>query len=298
MIYTVTFNPSLDYYMFLDRLNGGTVNRSQKTEILFGGKGLNVSYVLNQLGVENKAIAFIGGFTGDFLQKSANEAGINCDFISLKEGTTRINVKLKCENETDINTQGPCLSSADTDRLLVLLDNLNKGDILVLSGSLPPLKDRNLFEKIFAKLQDIGASSVLDMSGKTVLGLLKYKPLLIKPNLEELEDFFDEEMETDEKIVAAMNTLKNMGATNVLVSKGGDGALLLDGNGKLYSAAAVKVDAVNTVCSGDAMVAGFLAGYEKGSAYALKLGTAAGAANAATLSLPLGDDILNIFKNM
>lgn len=298
MIYTVTFNPSLDYYMFLDHLSDGKTNRSDKTEIQFGGKGLNVSYVLNQLGCENKAITFVGGFTGDFLKKSATKAGIKGDFIPLTCGETRINVKLKCENETEINTKGPTLTRADTDEFLSRLDNLSSGDYLVLSGSIPPFEDEDLFQKIFAKLESRGVFSVLDTSGKRLLELLKYKPLLIKPNLDELEALFDDTLDCEEKVIGAMKTLKEMGAKNVLVSKGKDGAVLLDTQNKFFSIPAVEVEVVNTVCSGDSMLAAFLVGYEKGSEYALKLGTAAGAANAAKISLPTGEEILRIFKNM
>ncbi len=291
MIYTVTLNPALDYVLRLDSLNKGQTNRSSFVEIQFGGKGINVSYVLSQLGVPSVALGFVAGFTGDELVRIIAENGINSDFIKLDNGTTRINVKLKDDTETEINASGPEISSEALDRLFAKLESIKSGDTLVLSGSVPPSIPSNIYETVMQRLQNKGIRFVVDASKEVLLKTLKYRPFLIKPNVAELEETVGKKLVTECDIIGAAKSLQSLGALNVLVSRGNKGAILLDSFGNEHVAPAIPITPVNTVGAGDSMVAGFLAGVDKGYDNALRLGVATGSATAASSKLATKEEI-------
>ncbi len=285
MIYTITFNPALDYVIYLDRLMPGETNRCKREELYFGGKGINVSLVLKELGAESVALGFAAGFTGDALVQYLADAGIKADFIRLKEGLTRINVKLKGEAETEINACGPAVSTADLDALFAKLEQLETGDLLVLAGSVPPSVPADIYSKIAKRMAEKKIRFVTDATGALLKGVLPYHPFLIKPNHRELEELVARPLQGSEAIAEAARELQKAGAQNVLVSRGKEGALLLDEQGELYEMPALGGKPVNTVGAGDSMVAGFLAGIEKGYEYALRLGSAAGGATACSPAL-------------
>ena len=281
MIYTVTFNPAVDYIVHTKELTAGAVNRSDGEEIYFGGKGINVSLVLAQLGVKSIALGFVAGFTGEAIEKGIAKAGIEADFVHLDNGFSRINVKIKSEKETELNGQGPDIDGKALDELFAKLDRLTKGDTLVLAGSIPASLPADIYERILEKLNGRNIRVVVDATKDLLLNVLKYKPFLIKPNNFELGEIFDTEMKTTEDIVKYAGKLREMGAVNVLVSMAGDGAVLLDEYGKTHICGVCKGKVKNSVGAGDSMVAGFIAGCEKGDyEYALKLGTASGGATA------------------
>lgn len=296
MIYTVTFNPALDYILKTDDFNLGTTNRSVFEEITFGGKGINVSYVLSQLGVENTALGLVAGFTGEELLRKINSTGIKTDFIKLSSGNTRINVKIKGNAETEINASGPPITQNDIEQLFKKLENLCEKDVLVLAGSIPKCLPDNIYENILSKLQGKGIRFVVDATGELLLNVLKYNPFLIKPNLAELEDIVGEILDSEEKIISAAFKLKKMGAVNVLVSLGKDGALLIDEFGNVHRQSVLGGKPVNTVGAGDSTVAGFLAGYDNGYEYALRLGVAAGGATACSQYLATKEEILSLLN--
>ena len=296
MIFTVTFNPAIDYVMQVGKISFGKTNRSQKEEIFFGGKGINVSAVLSELGKDNIALGFVAGFTGEALKKRLNEKGVQTDFIRLKKGNTRINVKLKGETETEINAVGPHIEKEELNRLFEKLEALKQGDTLVLAGSIPLSLPNDIYEQIAKSVQNKGVRLVVDATGNLLQNALKYKPFLIKPNCQELEEIVGKEIKTEEQLISAAELLKEKGAQNVLVSLGAEGAVLLAADGKVYRQSAFKVKAINTVGSGDSMLAGFLAGFDKGYEYALKLGTAAGAATAALPALATKEKIEEILR--
>lgn len=292
MIYTVTVNPSLDYAMEVDKLILGRTNRSKNEQISFGGKGINVSAILTALGVDNIALGFVAGFTGEALERAVCQSGIRCDFIRLREGMTRINVKLKGQTETEINASGPSIYPEALEVFLSKLDRLGEGDTLVLAGSLPPSLPRDLYRQILARLSSRGIRFVVDATGEMLLSTLPYRPFLIKPNRHELEEIVGSPLSDDCAIAHAARTLQAKGAQNVLVSLGGDGAILLDEFGMIHRAYAVGGPAVNTVGAGDSMVAGFLVGSAVDYDYALRLGTAAGGATAQSMELATKEEIL------
>lgn len=297
MIYTVSFNPAWDYVLRVDELKMGMTNRTSEESVTFGGKGINVSAVLNELGVESVALGFTAGFLGEALKKEIESKGIKCDFVHLEKGMTRINIKLKSEDETEINASGPEIDDDALNRLLSKLDRLVSGDILVLAGSVPSGVSVDIYEKILERLKYKEVLIVVDASDELLLSSLKYRPFLIKPNIYELRDIFKHKIETDLEITEAAKSLKELGAKNVLVSMAEDGALLIDEHGKLHRINAAKGEVVNSVGAGDSMVAGFLAGYLKTKDYdcALKLATAAGGATAFSKTLAdkkLIDDVL------
>lgn len=298
MIYTVTFNPALDYIVRLPRLVAGETNRSQREELYFGGKGINVSLVLKELGVENTALGFIAGFTGDALADALQSKGIATDFIRLPEGLTRINVKLKAEAETEINAGGPPIPADCQRALLEKLASLREGDTLVLAGSVPASMPKDLYEQIMAKFHGKGVRCVVDATGDLLLKVLKYKPFLIKPNLQELRELVGREPVGSEEVISAAKELQEQGAVNVLVSLGKEGALLLDEFGTVRKIGAVGGKPINTVGAGDSMVAGFLAGLGKGYDYALKLGSAAGGATACSEELATAQKIQKLMKEI
>lgn len=296
MIYTVTFNPAVDYVVHTDNIIEGATNRTVSEELFFGGKGINVSYVLSQLGVKSVTLGFIAGFTGDALEEFLKNNGIFCDFVKLKEGLTRINIKIKNKTETEINAQGPNISEADISELLKKLDKLQENDTLILAGSIPKTLPNDIYERIMSELSCKGIRFVVDATGDLLVNTLKYHPFLIKPNCSELSDIFNVEIDSDEKIVFYAQKLKEMGALNVLVSLGEKGAILLDEHGNVHKENAHNIELVNSVGAGDSMVAGFISGCEVSYEYALQLGLAAGAATASLSGLGDRETIFNFIK--
>ncbi len=297
MIYTVTFNPALDYVMNIPGLVPGEVNRSEKEYIFFGGKGINVSFVLRQLGKESTALGFIAGFTGDAIQNGVEQAGIKSDFIRLEKGVSRINVKVKASVETDLNGKGPDISQEAVNKLFCKLDTLQSGDILILAGSIPPDLPENIYETILARLSGKNIQFVVDATGDLLKNVLVYKPFLIKPNHHELGEIFGKTLTSTDEIAYYAKQMQTLGARNVLVSMAANGALLVDETGEVHIIGTAKGKAVNSVGAGDSMVAGFVAGWldKHDYAYALALGSAAGSATAFSEGLakkPLIDKLL------
>lgn len=291
MIYTLTFNPAVDYVMHTGSVTVGKTNRSSNEEVYFGGKGINVSVVLSELGISSTALGFVGGFTGDALESHLKARGISTDLVRLENGFTRINVKIKGDFETEINGAGPDITERDLSRLMKKLDALTAADTLVLAGSVPTSLPRDIYESIMRRLHGHGVRFVLDAEGELLTSALKFKPFLIKPNLAELEGIAKRSLDNDKAIIEEAKRLKKAGAENILVSLGGDGAVLLDGNGEVHRCTAHRGVVLNTVGSGDSMVSGFLAGIEKGYEYALRLGCAAGSATAFSPGLAKKEDI-------
>ena len=299
MIYTITFNPAVDYVVYTDELQVGKVNRSKSEEIYFGGKGINVSMVLNELGIKSKAMGFVAGFTGAAIEKGLTDAGIETDFVHLNKGFTRINVKIKSHAETELNGQGPEIPTAKLDELFDRLDGIKDGDGVILAGSIPSYLPSDIYERILERLKDRNIRAVVDATDDLLVNVLKYRPFLIKPNNFELGDIFGVTINTNEEIVKYAGKLKEMGAVNVLVSMAGDGAILLDEFGKTHVCGVCKGQVKNSVGAGDSMVAGFLAGCAKGDyEYALKLGTAAGGATAFSDGLAKKDDIFKLLRQL
>lgn len=300
MIYTVTLNPALDYVMKVGNIRFDDINRSESEEIYYGGKGINVSVILTRLGVENKALGFVGGFTGKKLYEMLKNDGIDCDFNTLKNGYTRINVKIKAQTELDVNAQGPAISREDIALLLEKLDEIKQGDFLVLAGSIPNTLPDDIYERILSRLDGRGINFVVDATGDLLKNVLKYKPFLIKPNHHELGDLFGVETKTEEDIVLYAKKLQEMGARNVLVSRAKDGATLIDEQKNVTTFENVEGELVNSVGCGDSMVGGFLAGWiEKGDySYALKLGAACGNATAFSQELATANEIKAVFDIM
>ena len=282
MVYTVTFNPALDYVVRMDGFRAGDINRTQSEEVQFGGKGINVSTVLRSLGVENVALGFLAGFTGQALEHGLQEGGIRTDFIWLPESLTRINVKIKAGEETEINGRGPAIPAAALEELFGKLDRLQGGDVLDLSGSIPASLPDDIYQKILARLEGRGILTVVDATRDLLCAVLPYKPFLIKPNNHELGEIFNRTLTTDEEIVDCARQLQEKGARNVLVSMAGDGSLLLDETGGRHRLGVPKGKVRNSVGAGDSMVAGFLAGWLKTGDYAAahRMGAAAGSATA------------------
>ena len=291
MIYTLTLNPALDYAVDLPAFSEGKTNRSAREQLDFGGKGINVSFVLGQLGIPTVALGFIAGFTGDALRTMLEGEGVPCDFIRLEQGMTRINIKIKSDKESEINATGPDIPAEALEALYAKLDNICPGDTLLLAGSVPATLPKNIYERILARLEGRGIRYAVDAEGALLLNVLKYKPYLIKPNRAELCGLVGRELTDDAAIEQAARKLQDMGACNVLVSLGGDGALLVDEGGAVHRAPAVGGKPVNTVGAGDSMVAGFLAGAEQGYGYALRMGLAAGGATATSLGLATKEEI-------
>lgn len=299
MIYTVTFNPALDYIVRTEGLEIGKTNRSASEEIYIGGKGINVSTVLNNLGIKSTLLGFLAGFTGSAIENEIKKMGLISDFVRLKKGLTRINVKLKTPTETEINAAGPDIPRQALDELFEKLKKLKSGDILVLAGSIPKTLPQNIYEKILSSLYGKGIKFIVDATGELLTNVLEYQPFLIKPNVDELSEIVGANLDTPEKIVNGAKKLRAKGAINVLVSMGGDGAMLLDEHGNATFMPILKKGAINTVGAGDSMVAGFLAGYlETGDyKYALKLGSAAGSATACSPWLATKKDVDEIMQS-
>ena len=300
MIYTVTFNPAIDYVVRVEDFSLGQVNRSSREEIQFGGKGINVSVMLKHLGTDSCALGFLAGFTGKAIEDGLHRMGIRTDFIHLSQGMTRINVKLKAKEETEINGQGPGISQADFQKLLEQVALLQPGDTLVLAGSIPQSLPDDVYERIIQSLAGKDIQVVVDATRDLLCHVLKYRPFLIKPNHIELGEIFDRTLHTDEEIRECASLLQQRGARNVLVSMAGDGAILLDETGAFHKIAAPKGEVKNSVGAGDSMVAGFLAGYLQSRDYetALRIGAAAGSATAFSEGLAQRDEVQALLDRM
>lgn len=300
MIYTVTFNPAIDYVVRVEEFSLGQVNRSSREEIQFGGKGINVSVMLKHLGTDSCALGFLAGFTGKAIEDDLHRMGIRTDFIHLSQGMTRINVKLKAKEETEINGQGPEISQADFQKLLEQVALLQPEDTLVLAGSIPQSLPDDVYERIIQSLAGKDIQVVVDATRDLLCHVLKYRPFLIKPNHIELGEIFDRTLHTDEEIRECASLLQQRGARNVLVSMAGDGAILLDETGAFHKIAAPKGKVKNSVGAGDSMVAGFLAGYLQSRDYetALRTGAAAGSATAFSEGLAQRDEVQALLDRM
>lgn len=299
MIYTITLNPALDYVLKVDSLSANDINRSSDEAIYYGGKGINVSVILSRLEAPTTALGFLAGFTGAELERLLKLENINCDFNYLKSGNTRINVKIKADDEIDINANGPKIDKADIEELFKKLDKISENDYLVLAGSIPKGLPNDIYESILKRLDNKGINFVVDATGDLLLNTLKFKPFLIKPNHLELGELFNTSADDDEAIIELAKKLQSKGAKNVLVSRAEKGAILIDEFGNIHKTENAKGTLVNSVGCGDSMVAGFLAGYIKANdySYALKLGTACGNATAFSESLATKNEIENILKN-
>lgn len=299
MIYTVTFNPAIDYVVHMsDELLAGMTNRTLSEECYFGGKGINVSTVLKNLGYDSTALGFVAGFTGTAIEESVKKCGIGADFITLPEGISRINVKIKGKEETEINAQGPVIPEFAINELFDKIRGLQDEDILILAGSIPSSLPSDIYERILALLEGKNVRTVVDATGDLLKNVLKYRPFLIKPNNHELGEMFGKTLTTIEEYKEYAGKLRDMGARNVLISMAGDGALLLTEKGKACSMPAPKGTVRNSVGAGDSMVAGFIAGYLKSGSYeeALKMGTAAGSATAFSEDLATVDQISALYN--
>lgn len=297
MIYTVTFNPAIDYVVHFEHLLPGEINRNESEEFQFGGKGINVSNVLRTLGFDTVALGFVAGFIGEGFEKGLTEMGLKTDLIHVKEGMTRINVKVKAAEETEINGIGPVITEEDMEKLYEKLEAIGPDDVLVLSGSIPKCLPGDTYERIMARLDGRGIPIAVDATKDLLVNVLKYHPFLIKPNNHELGEIFGKVLKTDEEIADCARKLQVMGGRNILVSMAGAGALLLDEWGNVHRIGCPKGKVLNSVGAGDSMVAGFLAGWlgKHDYDYALKLGTATGSATAFSIGLaekPLIDKLL------
>lgn len=300
MIYTVTFNPALDYILELDKLEIGKIQKSKTELILPGGKGINVSTVLTNLEIDNIALGYKAGFVGAEIERLLSNMNVKTDFIDLEEGNSRINVKVSAEEETAINTNGPRISESKILELFEKLKTLNENDYLVLSGSIPSSIKDDIYEKICSIVKKQNVKIVVDATKNLLVQALKYNPFLIKPNNEELGEIFGVEIHTKEDAYVYGKKLKEMGAQNVLVSMGKIGAALIDEAGQEYFIKSPEGKRVNTVGSGDSMVAGFIAGFLKYNNYndALRMGVSAGSASALSKYLATKEDVYNLFNNI
>lgn len=300
MIYTVTFNPSLDYIVAVDNMQLGMTNRTSSEKLLPGGKGINVSTVLKNLGIDNTALGFTAGFTGEEIERELNELGVNCDFIKLPNGNSRINIKLKSIDGMEINGQGPDIDESAVAELLEKIDRISKDDILVLAGSIPSTMPSDIYSNIMERLKDREIQIVVDATGELLRKVLKFNPFLIKPNVHELGELFNVKITTHEEIAQYAKKLQEEGARNVLISMAGDGAMLVTETGDVYESEAPKGKLVNGVGAGDSMVAGFTAGYleKKDLEYAFAMGLSAGSASAFSENLATKEEIEAVYKQL
>lgn len=282
MIYTVTFNPSLDYIVSVKDFRPGMTNRTSSELMLAGGKGINVSIVLGNLGIKSTALGFIAGFTGDEIVRRLHNGGINSEFIKINDGISRINIKLKSIDGTEINGQGPHIDSSHIEQLMNRLRRLESGDVLVLAGSIPAGISDIIYKDIMDMLKDKGVQIVVDATSRLLTNVLEYNPFFIKPNQHELGDIFNVTLNTQEEVIPYALELKKMGAVNVCVSMGGKGAILVADDGNVYKAKAPDGILKNSVGAGDSLVAGFLSGWieKKDYEYAFRKGVATGSASA------------------
>lgn len=300
MIYTVTFNPSLDYVIQVDKLVPGEINRTTHEAVYPGGKGNNVSVILSNLGHSSKALGFTAGFTGEALENMLKEFGCDTAFIRLPEGSTRINVKINAGEETEINGQGPVITEEAQSALFEQLDALKEEDILVLAGSIPNTLPSDIYERILEHLQGRGIHFVVDATKELLLKVLKYHPFLIKPNNHELGEMFGVTLKTRDEIVTYAKKLQEMGAENVLISMAGEGAVLIAANGQVYKKPVPTGTLVNGVGAGDSMVAGFMAGWMEKRDYrhAFYMGIAAGSASAFSENLATGKEVEAVYRQV
>lgn len=297
MVYTVTFNPAIDYVVHTGEMKLGATNRSEKEEMYFGGKGINVSIVLRELGIDSKALGFTAGFTGEAIEQGLDRMGIDTDFVWLEHGNSRINVKIKSAEETELNGQGPDIDDKAITALFEKLDGLKDDDTLILAGSIPSSLPSDIYQRILQRLSGKKIKAVVDATNDLLLNVLQYKPFLVKPNNHELGDMFGVELKSDADIEKYARKLQDMGAVNVLISMAGDGAILIDEFGKMHRCGVCKGKVKNSVGAGDSMVAGFTAGSLQGDyEYALKLGTAAGGATAFSDGLATKEKISELLK--
>lgn len=300
MIYTVTFNPSLDYIVSVEEFRLGLTNRTSSEKMLPGGKGINVSTVLKNLGIESKALGFTAGFTGLEIERMLQEMGVPSDFIHIERGISRINVKLKTIDGTEINGSGPEIGREKTERLMQRLETLEEGDMLVLAGSIPSTMPDDIYKTILKRLSGKGVIAVVDATRDLLVNVLEYHPFLIKPNNHELGEIFDVVLDTRESVVPYAKKLQEMGAQNVLVSMAGKGAVLAAGDGGIYESPAPEGTLVNGVGAGDSMVAGFLAGWLENQSYrqAFYMGVAAGSASAFSENLATEEEVRRVYDQV
>lgn len=300
MIYTVTFNPSLDYLVWVKDFQLGMTNRTESELLLPGGKGINVSTVLGNLGIASTALGFVAGFTGAELERRMADVGVTSDFIHVEKGVTRINVKLQNIEGTEVNGQGPEISPENLEKLMEQLECLKAGDILCLAGSIPASMPDDIYEKIIKRLEGKGIRIVVDATKELLMNVLKYKPFLIKPNNHELGEIFGVTLTTREEVIPYGKKLQEQGARNVLISMAGEGAVLIDEKGELYQSAAPKGALVNGVGAGDSMVAGFLAGYMENQDYehAFYMGVSTGSASAFSQYLATKKQVEKIYNQI
>ncbi|MBR6500092.1 MAG: 1-phosphofructokinase [Firmicutes bacterium] len=300
MIYTVTFNPAIDYVVYVSELKVGKTNRSQHEDVFLGGKGINVSTMLNNLGVENKALGFVAGETGELVEQGLKERGMDTDFIRLPEGDTRINVKVRGKLETEVNGSGPHIPDVYIQQLMEKLDQVNDDDVIVLSGSVPRSVSKDVYANIMEQMKGRPVKIVVDAAGDLMKNVLPHRPFLIKPNRAELEGLAGKVLGRTREIMRSAKDLQAQGARNVLVSLGGDGALLLDETGKFHRIGVPKGELKTSVGSGDSMVAGFLAGYQKTGDYvtALRTGAACGSASAFSTALATREEVESMYHEL
>lgn len=298
MIYTLTLNPSIDYVLKIDKFSDGETLRSNTEEKYPGGKGIMVSKLLKNLGEKSVNIGFLGGFTGDFIRKKLNDLGIEEDFTNI-EDDSRINVKLKYETETEINAQGPQITEEEIEEFLNYLDQLQEDDFVIISGSIPKSLGDDFYRVIVNLLEMNNVRFALDTSGKKLFKLSSYKPFLVKPNKKELEEIFEDKIDSDEKIVKYARKLIDQGAENVIVSLGKDGSIFVD-NSVIYKAKPIEGKLINSVGSGDSMVAGYIYGYMKGLSKfdSYKLAASCGSATAFSPDIAEKELIDEIFKKV
>ena len=296
MIYTVTLNPSLDYVVDVDDFELGRTNRAVSERLYAGGKGINVSFVLKNLGFESTALGFSAGFTGEEIKKQIQERGITENFITVLNGQSRINIKLRGQQETEINGMGPDIEKEHIQQLLKKLSVLSTGDYLILAGSVPMKINDTIYYDILKTLDKKGIKAVVDTTGDLLLNVLKYHPFLIKPNIHELSELFSTEIKTKEEVVQYGLKLQDMGAQNEIVSMAGDGAVFICENGEIYKSEAPKGVVKNSVGAGDSMVAGFLAGFceTKDFAKAFKMGVCTGSASAFSEDLATKEQVRQV----
>ena len=300
MIYTITFNPSLDYIVRVHDFKLGEVNRTTFEEIYPGGKGINVSIVLNNLEVENIALGFIAGFTGDEIENKAKAMGCTTDFIKLNSGISRINVKLKSNEESEINGQGPNIEEGDLNLLYKKIDYLKEGDVLVLAGSIPKSLPENIYELIMERLKDKKVKIIVDATKDLLLNVLKYKPFLIKPNHHELGELFKVKITNQEESIHYAKRLREMGARNVLISMAGEGAVFVTEEDKVLKSQAPKGKVINSVGAGDSMVGGFVSGYLNNNDFeeAFRMSVATGSASAFSEGLATKEKVSELLKQI
>lgn len=300
MINTITLNPSLDYIVKVDDFKVGHVNRTSKEDIYPGGKGINVSIVLKNLGVKNRALGFTAGFTGEEIEKLVANHGVDNEFIRLEKGMSRINVKLKSKEESEINGMGPDISKNDIEKLYEKLEALKAGDFVVLAGSIPNTLPDDIYETIMKDFKDKEINFVVDATKDLLLNVLKYKPFLIKPNHHELGEMFNVKLNSKDEIITYAKKLQEIGARNVIISMAGDGAILIEENGEITISDTPKGTLVNSVGAGDSMVGGFLAGIaeDKNIKEAFKMGVATGSASAFSEGLATKDKVEELLKQL